>query len=174
MDKDKLNTAIQEAKELVSRQEEPFRTAAFQVVLSHLISDYGHPRIRGDSSSSKVEDLSHLQETAEWMPKLTVPQEELDGILTLKDPERIPVVWSFSDREWMGLTEFFSAAEQTGIPFGKSWLHGGNFNNRLYEKKQLFSKKGKGKDTKYKLSATGRLEVKKILERRHKEGMSNK
>ncbi len=83
-------------------------------------------------------------------------------ISALGDPDKIPVLWSMSNTEWMSVDDFLSTAAESGMRVAKSWSpkQGGNFNNRMYRQKKLFVKKGEGKDATYKLSAEGKQKVK--------------
>ena len=159
LDQERVGAAIRRAKELVSDQEEPYKTAAFQVVLTQLLSDSHSSLDEFPGKNRESENESQV-----GAARILIPEGKLDRIISLKDPDKIPLLWSFSDKDWVGLGEFLSASEEAGIPLGQSWSHGGNFNNRLYRDKQLFVKKGEGKEAKYKLSANGKLVVKRILE----------
>lgn len=161
--KSQIHDYIEEAKNLVADEEEPFKTAAFQVILSRLIpGEKPHKEIL---KSEKPASESHTEEEA--APKISVPEELLAYISSLGDPEKIPVLWTMSNREWMGVDEFLAAAADAGMTIARSWSpkQGGNFNNRLYRERKLFVKKGEGKEATYKLSAEGKQKVKETLSR---------
>jgi len=155
--KSRVHELIEEAKSLVEDEEEPFKTAAFQAVLSRLLS--------GETSAESVMALSIAGEETP-SAKIEVPEDLVNYISGLGDPDKIPVLWSMSNLEWMKVDEFLSAAADSGMTVAKSWSpkQGGNFNNRLYRERKLFVKKGEGKDATYKLSAEGKQKVKEILE----------
>jgi hypothetical protein len=155
--KSQIHDYIEQAKRLVQDEEEPYRTAAFQVILSHLIS--------GEKSTTTTQRSSEEQPSG-TSGKIAVPEEMIDYISGLGDPDKIPVLWSKSDKEWMKVDDFLAAAADAGMTIAKSWSpkQGGNFNNRLYRERKLFVKKGEGKDATYKLSAEGKQKVRELLE----------
>lgn len=157
LSKSRIHDYIEEARKLVLDEEEPYRTAAFQVILSSLISR---------SSPSGPVKQPEVGETSESAGKISVPDEKIDYISGLGDPDKIPVLWSFSDNEWMKVDDFLNVAADAGMTIAKSWSpkQGGNFNNRLYREKKLFVKKGEGKEATYKLSAEGKQKVRELLE----------
>jgi hypothetical protein len=158
--KSRIHEFILEAKNLVADEEEPYRTAAFQVILSRLISEEEvQPSIGAKPAIPEVEKV-------EAETKVFVPDELVNRVSSLGDPDKIPILWSMSDREWMKVDEFLTAAADAGMTIAKSWSprQGGNFNNRLYKEKKLFVKKGEGKEATYKLSAEGKQKVKELLE----------
>jgi len=147
---------MEETRSLVADEEEPFRTAAFQVILSHLISN--ESEIASESHVTKEVDENEI-------PKIIVPDEKINYISDLGDSDKIPILWSMADKEWMKVDDFLSGVAEVGISIAKSWSpkKGGNFNNRLFREKKLFVKKGEGKEALYKLSAEGRQKAKDLL-----------
>lgn len=161
--KSQVHAFIQEAKDLVADEEEPFKTAAFQVILNQLISG----KALCESTPTKTTGSSNVVEDEATAPaKISVPDGMVNYISGLGDPDKIPVLWSMSDREWMKVDDFLSAAADTGMSIAKSWSpkQGGNFNNRLYRERKLFVKKGEGKEATYKLSTEGKQKVKELTE----------
>ena len=158
--KSKIHGFIEEARNLVADEEEPFRTAAFQVILSHLIS-----KESDIASPAESHVVNESKEDENKIPKITVPDEKISDINNLGDSDKIPILWSLSDNDWMKVDDFLSNVE-VGISIAKSWSpkKGGNFNNRLFKEKKLFVKKGEGKEALYKLSADGNQKVKNLLE----------
>ncbi len=158
--KSKIHGFIEEARNLVADEEEPFRTAAFQVILSHLIS-----KESDIASPAESHVVNESKEDENKIPKITVPDEKISYINNLGDSDKIPILWSLSDNDWMKVDDFLSNVE-VGISIAKSWSpkKGGNFNNRLFKEKKLFVKKGEGKEALYKLSADGNQKVKDLLE----------
>jgi hypothetical protein len=156
--KSQVRAWIEEAKKLVEDEEEPYKTAAFQVILARLISG-------GTLSTDQGIETDDLQATS---GKIMVPEEMVNYVSGLGDPDKIPVLWSLSDREWLKVDDFLSSAADAGMTIAKSWSprQGGNFNNRLYREKELFVKKGEGKEATYKLSAEGKQKVKELLDAR--------
>lgn len=152
-------------------EEEPYKTAAFQIILYQLLSQSSEPHHLEQLTTNKSLDSKDekIQNSDSKTVHISIPDTNLEYILNLKDPEKILTVWSYSNEEWMGLAQFLNASKEIGITYGKSWSHGGNFNNRLYGEKQLFVKRGHGKDAEYKLSAKGRIFSKEILEKQGKE-----
>ena len=156
--KSNIHSYIEEAKNLVADVEEPFRTAAFQVILDRLISS----ETTGSTPEVRV---TKSEESESQIPKINVSEEKLNSINNLGDPDKIPILWSMADKEWMSVDNFLSGAAEAGITIAMSWSpkKGGNFNNRLYKEKKLFVKKGEGKEALYKLSAEGKQKVKELL-----------
>jgi len=160
--KSKIHSYIEEARNLVTDEEEPFRTAAFQVILSHLISSKSEIVSVVESHAAK-----EANEVAEKeVPKINVPEEKINYINKLGDSDKIIILWSMSDTDWMNVDDFLSGVAEVGISIAKSWSpkKGGNFNNRLFKEKKLFVKKGEGKEALYKLSAEGKQKSKELLE----------
>jgi hypothetical protein len=159
--KSQIHEFIEEAKNLVDDEEEPFKTAAFQVILSRLISGEGS----SESSSNTMVRVEAKQEEEQTIAKISIAENIVNYISSLGDPDKIPILWSMSDREWMKIDDFLSASADAGMTIAKSWSpkQGGNFNNRLYREKKLFVKKGEGKEATYKLSAEGKQKVKELL-----------
>jgi hypothetical protein len=161
--KSKIHSFIEEARNLVADEEEPFRTAAFQVILSHLISNESEIVLAAEThtiNESKEADENKI-------PKILVPDEKINYVNNLGDSDKIPILWSMSDKEWMNVDDFFSGVAEVGISIAKSWSpkKGGNFNNRLFKEKKLFVKKGEGKEALYKLSAEGKQKAKELLDK---------
>jgi hypothetical protein len=158
--KSQVRDWIEEAKSLVEDEEEPFRSIAFRVILNRLIvRDAVEEGIR--APAEKV-----TEEGESLVAKIVVPEEMVNQISALGDPDKIPILWSMSDREWMKVDDFLTAAADVGMSIAKSWSpkQGGNFNNRLFRERKLFVKKGEGKEATYKLSAEGKQKVKELLE----------
>ena len=156
--KSQIHEYIEEAKRLVADEEEPFKTAAFQIVLSNLLS--------GKSFAGSKEATDEEVIMGDAATKIEVPDDLVNYITGLGDPDKIPILWSMSTQEWMKVDDFLSAAAEAGMTIARSWSpkQGGNFNNRLYREKKLFVKKGEGKEATYKLSAEGKQRVKELLE----------
>jgi len=155
--KPQIHDLIIEAEALVADEEEPFKTAAFQVILDHLISN---------SSTVEFEAKKAEASESEEIPvKISVPDEKINWVSSLGDPDKIPLLWSMASKEWMKVDEFLSAVTDLGITIAKSWSpkQGGNFNNRLFKEKKLFVKKGEGKEAMYKLSAEGKQKISELL-----------
>ena len=155
----KIHSLIEQARNLVADEEEPFRTAAFQVILSYLISNESEIVSEGHvTTETKVAENE--------IPKIIVPDDKINYISNLGDSDKIPILWSMADREWMKVDDFLSGVAEVGISIAKSWSpkKGGNFNNRLFKERKLFVKKGEGKEALYKLSAEGRQKAKEFLE----------
>jgi len=157
-----IHRYIEEARELVADEEEPFRTAAFQVILSHLISN-GSEIV--PAAESHVTDETKVVDENKT-PTINVPEEKINYINNLGDSDKIPILWSMSDTDWMKVDDFLSGVAEVGMSIAKSWSpkKGGNFNNRLFKEKKLFVKKGEGKEALYKLSAEGKQKAKDLLE----------
>jgi hypothetical protein len=155
--KSQIHDLIIEAEALVADEEEPFKIAAFQVILAYLMSN--SPAV--ESGTKKAE----ASESDETPVKLLVPEEKINWISGLGDPDKIPLLWSMASKEWMKVDEFLSAITDLGLTIAKSWSpkQGGNFNNRLFKEKKLFVKKGEGKEVMYKLSAEGKQRVSELL-----------
>jgi len=151
-----IHDYIVEAKALVSDEEEPYKTAAFQAILSQLLS--------GKSTTGSAKEV--VEEEKNESAKIVMPEDMVNYVSGLGDPDKIPILWSMSGQEWMKVDDFLSAAADVGMTIAKSWSpkQGGNFNNRLYRERKLFVKKGEGKEATYKLSAEGKQKVKELLE----------
>jgi len=104
--------------------------------------------------------------TESEIPKIRVPKEKINYINKLGDSDKIVILWSMSDKDWMSVDDFLLGVVEIGISIAKSWSpkKGGNFNNRLFKEKKLFVKKGEGKEALYKLSAEGKQKAKELLE----------
>jgi hypothetical protein len=161
LSKTEIHRLIEEAKSLVADVEEPFKTAAFQVILDRLISSETVVAISEAGVAKKSEEVSESQ-----IPKIDVPDEKMNSINNLGDSDKIPILWSMADKEWMNVDNFLTGVAEAGITIAMSWSpkKGGNFNNRLYKGKKLFVKKGEGKEALYKLSAEGKQKVKEFLD----------
>jgi len=159
--KSEIHALISQAKDLVSDEDEPYRTAAFQVILDHLISGKAEPE-----PASKITEPVE-EDTPQVPAKIALKEDLVNFVSGLGDSDKIPILWSFSDREWMKVDEFLAAAAEAGISIARSWSpkQGGNFNNRLFKERKLFVKKGEGKEAMYKLSAEGKQKVKELLTR---------
>ena len=163
MNKERIQNAIQEAKDYVSQEEEPWKSLAFQVLLSRLISqeessDAPEHRVEGESSPSpEVHESS----------RLSIPEHSLEKILALKEREQIPILWSLSSAQSMTVDEFLSACSDAGVTISQSYspTKGGNFRNRLVKQDKMFLEDGKvGKVPRYKLSAAGKLKAQKFFD----------
>jgi hypothetical protein len=159
----KIHSFIEEARNLVADEDEPFRTAAFQVILNHLISNESEIVSAAESRVTIEAKEAGVNE----FPKIIVPAEKINYISNLGDSDKIPILWSMADTEWMKVDDFLSGVAEAGISIAKSWSpkKGGNFNNRMFREKKLFVKKGEGKEALYKLSAEGRQRAKDLLEK---------
>jgi len=168
LNKDKIQSAIQQAKDYVSEEEEPWKSLAFQAILSRLISEED----RG-GESSKVHSKMTIEEpqsgkiTQEHsVPSLSIPAQSLEKILALKEREQIPILWSLSSQQSMTVDEFLDASSKAGVTIAPSYspAKGGNFRNRLVKQDKIFVEDGKlGKIPKYKLSAAGKLKAQKFF-----------
>jgi 2-iminobutanoate/2-iminopropanoate deaminase len=100
------------------------------------------------------------------IPTIKVPEEKINYINKLGDSDKIVILWSMSDKDWMNVDGFLSSVAEVGISIAKSWSpkKGGNFNNRLFKEKKLFVKKEEGKESLYKLSAEGKQKSKELVE----------
>lgn len=165
MDEKKIREAIEEARHLVSGEEEPWRLAAFQVILSKLLEQTGLEKTAG---SNRIADKLTQNEVYSAVPTIFVPDKLIGSILKLSERDRIPFLWSFSNEESMTVDEFLNSAKMAGFSFSRSWspLEGGNFRNRLVREGNLFVESGKmGKVPLYKLSAAGKMKVGWIREK---------
>ena len=173
MNKDRIQAAIREAKDHVSDEEEPWKSLAFQVILSRLISeqesDFGNARAK--THSKKMAEEASSGKTAQAveksnMPTLTITEQYLEKILALKEREQIPILWSLSSQQSMTVDEFLAASSRAGVSIAPSYspTKGGNFRNRLVKQDKMFVEDGKlGKVPKYKLSAAGKFKAQKFF-----------
>ena len=99
--KSQIHDLIIEAEALVADEEEPFKTAAFQVILDHLLSNS-----TGVRAATKKAEVSEPEE----IPlKISTPEEKITWISGLGDTDKIPLLWSMANKEWMKVDEFLSA-----------------------------------------------------------------
>jgi ribosomal protein S8E len=170
LNKDGIQAAIREAKDHVSDQEEPWKSLAFQVILSRLISeqesDFGNSHAKIHSKRIVEATSSRKMALERSVPSLSIPEQSLEKILTLKEREQIPILWSFSSKQSMTVDEFLAASSTAGVSISPSYspTKGGNFRNRLVKQDKMFVEDGKlGKVSKYKLSAAGKLKAQKFF-----------
>jgi len=175
LNKEKIRSAIREAKEYVSDEEEPWKSLVFQVILTQLISDGGSNASL--QSKNRAIDVSNAQQRDRLVesqqhtgdleaPTLSIPEHSLEKILALKEREQIPILWSLSSQQSMTVDGFLTACEKAGVTISRSYspTKGGNFRNRLFKEDKMFVEDSKaGKVPKYKLSAAGRLKAQKFL-----------
>ena len=167
MNKEKIKAAVQQAKDYVSSEEEPWKSLAFQVILTKLISADENIQTLPRMQSEKPQSAVKSKEMEEDLSTLSIPQKSLEKILSLKEREQIPILWSLSSKPSMTVDEFLSLCEKAGITIPPSYspTKGGNFRNRLVKEDKMFVEDGKvGKVSMYKLSAAGRLKAQKFLE----------
>ena len=176
MNNDRIRAAIREAKDQVSNEEEPWKSLAFQVILSRLISKQEKTenpsmvsakktrskRIAEESPSQKIS--KEVEERT--VPAISIPEQSLGKILALRERERIPILWSLSSQQSMTVDEFLSASSKAGVAVAPSYspAKGGNFRNRLLKQDKMFIEDGKlGKVPKYRLTAAGKLKAQKFF-----------
>ncbi|MDG6908688.1 MAG: hypothetical protein JRN20_23215 [Nitrososphaerota archaeon] len=164
--------AISEAKKAVENEDEPFKSVAFKVILERLLNlqDTGHeierPRTilgRAKRQTSQIEP-SDASEKGEIT--FDIPKEYLTLITKLDDRDKIPLLWHYSSRKSMTISEFLVAASQKGFNLAKSYLpsRGGNFTNRLVKADGVLAKDGKkGTSIKFKLTDVGILKVQETI-----------
>ena len=166
LNKERIQSAIKEAREYVSDEEEPWKSLAFQVILSRLISESDAP----PQPERKAEEEPVSQRRAEIhdeSPELSIPEHSLEKILALKEREQIPILWSLASAQSMTVDEFLQACTRAGVTISQSYspTKGGNFRNRLVKQDKMFLEDGKvGKVPRYKLSASGKLKVQKLFD----------
>jgi hypothetical protein len=178
LEKSSVQSAIQKARELVAGEEEPWRSLAFQVILSRIISenkqsqehDASDPNSKHHSERGERAAMAdHASEellAEEVGAAISIPGQSLERILALKEREQIPILWSLASKPTMSVDEFLAASSRAGVTIAPSYspTKGGNFRNRLVKQDKMFIEDGKvGKVPRYKLSAAGKLKSQKFF-----------
>jgi len=128
-----IHDYIVEAKALVSDEEEPYKTAAFQAILSQLLS--------GKSTTDSAKEV--VEEEKNESAKIVMPEDLVNYVSGLGDPDKIPILWSMSGQEWMKVDDFLSAAADAGMTIAKSWSpkQGGEFQQQALPGKKIVCEK---------------------------------
>jgi hypothetical protein len=172
---DQYRDAISEAKKAVEKEEEPFKSIAFRVILEKLLHSEEAPdsvgikeklgtKKRKQERRRIVDD--EILEDEQGEITFDVPKELFPEIMKLDDREKIPVFWYYSSRKSMTVSEFLMAASKKGFNFAPSYLpsKGGNFANRLAKEDGVLARDGKQRrPQKFKLTDVGILKVQKII-----------
>jgi hypothetical protein len=163
--------AIIRAKDFVEDEEEPYKSIAFKAILERLLDSgievEGEP-VGKVHHREITKSLEAEQSESPIQKEITfdIPEGILSQVMELDDREKIPVLWHFSSKKSMTISEFIMAASRKGFNFSKSYLpsQGGNFTNRLVNEDGVLARDGKvAQSYLFKLTDVGRLKVQKVV-----------
>ena len=93
MDKVGIHSTIEEARYLISDEHEPWKSLAFQVILSKLISD--KLPSQADETQDRSQDPGKRSDNNRTFT-LEIPEGELlEQILKKSEREKIPIIWCY-------------------------------------------------------------------------------
>lgn len=187
MDEKNLKEKIEIAKEAVEGQEEPYKTAAFQVIFSKLLdsSDMGiEKQPRNSSQTPQTQppiQVSNLENGKQELARQCgISIKELDDILYFKD-DVIKVVAPLSGSEQeKQVTAAKCILTAYEIIFEKRWIKAvvlskcedlsgigqlSHIAENLKKDKQSFRLQGKGSAAEYKITGPGRTSALEIIKK---------
>lgn len=166
--------ALAQARKAVGKEEEPFRSIAYKVILTHLLVLQQPPIPQIQNTVPIIQNNGHdgieanepakPEKPAQVKVKFDIPQDLFPLVVTLKnETEKGMIVWSYSSVASMTIKGFIMAARDHRIPFTDSWLNGSNFNRDLVKTRMMIKDGKDGKAIKYKLSAPGLIKVQNLI-----------
>ena len=151
MDTLELKRKIKYAKEAVKDEPDPYKIEAFKVILSNLIAQRSIDEILPEGVVRNAEKMNKI------------PYAVIRKMPDLKNKERIQILLYFSNKS---LTKEEIKEQVRGIGVDEGWWNGSNFKRDLMNRRKiLIEKKDTLGITRYKLSNTGELTIKSLLDK---------
>jgi hypothetical protein len=164
---------INVVKEIVADEEEPFKSMAFEIILSRLLrtvdlesNSASSVKNRKNPTSVKEKAIQVEGPSNQQIIEFEIPESIKEVILSLPERKRIPLLWNFSTKKSMTIREFLEAAAKNNIPLSHTWLpsEGSNFAKRIVRDEKMLEEDGKvGREIKYKIGDVGNLKIRKII-----------
>jgi len=100
--------------------------------------------------------------------ELHVPDNLIEKIESIENEEKkIPILWSFSTKEKMSVSEFLELCSKNGFSLSTTWLpsEGGRFSTKIVKNEKFFHNVDKKGSEKYwELTKVGKLKIRKMIQ----------
>ena len=100
--------------------------------------------------------------------QISVPTDLIDTIEKMDERSKIPLLWYYSSKPIMTVSEFLEMSSDTGFSLSSNWhpSAGGHFASTLVSQDKMFREKGKkGREKLWELTDVGKLKMKALIKK---------